>query len=490
VNTRSLGVWKLLLLALILAVAIPSVVIVCRDHRPLIHDPLTNLLSAVALKHALAVRTAQAWIRAVACTGFRPPLPAIIYQPALHLFRRPVVAIRLTDLLLLLIALWLIFDLGQRLASPPAGLLAAVLFAAFPLTQGWSRMGNADPVIWLTLLLLVRLLLMLDPRSRRQSVAVGIVVGLCAASRLLTLAFLVGPLLWLVAIQVRDRRSIINLLVVCGCAIGTIGWWYVLQIGQVTMNVNMSLGRHLMADFEAGAHPVRYLDMGYGWVVGGALVAGIIAWRRRLLERRQLCLLGAFVLAPVLQFAFFWDYWERYPIALVSVCALLVATVFDQVVRSWRGPWRTAAWAGIYLCGLAPLALFYATGGVPSSGLMRPDPSPHNALVRALKPVPPEEPVLVLNTKTELHPLDYARAILLDRGDPRRLVEPRIAGDRCAEVQTREVWYLLRITAGTRPLDRPGEGSAHRLSSVADPNGIRFEVFQSERGLSGTWSAP
>ena len=214
----------LLLCAVLGSVAIYSLVLIIADNRPLRYDPVDNLISTVALGQALSSRSDFDVDRWLSLMKYRPPVPAIASQPATWLIADRVVALRVTDLAALLLCIWLVYRLGCRLSSTTAGLGAAVLFAAFPLVQSWGRMGNGDPVIWLSLLLLFRVTLDLDLRSAWQGTAFGATVGLCMLTRTLTLIFLVAPVLWVVLYRVRTRRAWLNLCAAGVWAVATCGW--------------------------------------------------------------------------------------------------------------------------------------------------------------------------------------------------------------------------------------------------------------------------
>ncbi|MBC8424382.1 glycosyltransferase family 39 protein, partial [bacterium] len=294
------------LILLLLAVAASSSYVVLTDRRPLIHDPLSNVMPSALLRHAVATGETADWRRWLESTWYRPPLPTLVNLPAVLAMDDHVAAVRLTEVVVFLLLLLLLYDLGARLASPRAGLLAALLCAGLPLMQGWCRAGNADPLIWITLLLLLRVMLVLDLRSPWKAAALGLSVGLCLATRLLSLAFLVGPLLWLLLFQVRSWRSAVGLCASGVWAVAVIGWWYVAQFDAVYDNSFMSTADAHLQERTL----MRYLETGSGWVFGGAAAAWVVGWRLRVLDRRIMALFGLWVLLPWLQFLFVWHIWE------------------------------------------------------------------------------------------------------------------------------------------------------------------------------------
>jgi hypothetical protein len=492
---RGAGDWRgypLLLGLLLLAVGLSSGAIIVRDRRPLDRGALTNLVAAEALAEALADGTRDGWSRWLQASRRRPPLASPLYLPALLLVSNKAQAVRLTDLALFLLLLWQVYALGRALGSRRTGLLAAWLLATFPLVQGWCRAGNADPALWLGLLVLLRMLLALDLRDRRQALALGLCAGLCPGLRLLALVFLVVPALWIVAVAARDRRCLPNLALAGVAALLPAGWWFLTRLGQLGGGPLASVGQAP----QQGASLMRYLQTGHLWMLAGALLAWLALWRGGTIPRRQLTALGLWIGAPALVLLL-WRVNESHPLALVPACALLVALALEHI-----GPRRLRLTARVTLPALAlvPLLLVYSAGiSRLSSGLVWPDPRPHDAPLRVLQPVPAREPVLLVNETR--HP-DYARGTLLASGrrDLPRLVDRWRSGRPHALQPDTRVRYLLRVAPRCR---RPGEAGCERfrknawwqaarvrlpLSSLAlahDPDGMEYELFRLPAPMTG-----
>lgn len=421
--------WRRALIILLIVVGLSSTAIVLLDRRPLIYDPLTNLLPAVVLRQVIEGSTHIPWNRWVRLTDFRPPLPTLLYQPLLWLLPNQVHAMRLTDIAFFLLVLWLLYDIGRRLGgSALSGFFAALFLAAFPLTQGWSRVGNADPIIWGTLLLLFRILLWLDLRSPWQAVALGLAMGLCLATRLLCLIFLVGPALWLLITRVRSLRSGVNLVAAAIFAINLTGWWYVMQLRAVLDNIVMSSETQGLSGASHFGN-LDYLSAGYLWLLLPALLSLGWLWRRRLLSRSQTGLFVLWVAVPVIQLLTLWDFWARYPLPLLPQLALLSALGLDQVTRPLRPRVRRLVLAGAVAAALVPMAAYYggihsfAPGMVPRPleqdraflqlkdvvGLMKPDHRRYEGMMEALTPLRRGTHVVVIN---ETVVPNYERGIL------------------------------------------------------------------------------
>jgi len=470
-----------LLLALLLsALAVSSLVTILRDNRPLVFDPAENLVSAVLLQQALgslAPADHRRWVRHM---GFRPPLPAIVSLPAVALISDHVVAIRVTDLAFLLLCVWMIYRLGARLSGPAAGLGAALLFAAFPLVQSWGRMGNGDPVIWFTLLLLFRITLELDLRSRWQATALGLAVGLCMLTRLLALVFLVGPALWIALFKVRQRRTLLHLVAAGVWAAAAAGWWYLLKLDAISFNLRTSASR-LSAAAPADTSAAGYLHL-YPWLFGVVVVAAIVAWRRRLLSREHLALFGLWIGAAAAQLVLVWDFWERYPLALLPQCALLVAVVTDRALRDLPR-WRAPAWLALALLALVPLAYWHLSDEPwRRSGLFLADTRPYDGMERALAAVPPPGPALLIN---EVYNRSFALGRFLARGDRRRVIIDAFD----PHLQT-SVRHVIRVTE-REPV--PGADELWRelcrrarpqpVLETRDPDGMEYHVARLPRPL-------
>jgi hypothetical protein len=380
--------------------------------------------------------------------------------------------------------------------------LAALFCAGLPLMQGWCRAGNADPLIWVTLLLLFRVLLVLDLRSPWRAAALGLAVGLCLATRLLSLAFLVGPLLWVLLFHVRSLRAAIGLAAAGVWAVAVCGWWYLAQFDAVWDNYFMST-----ADAHLQERTLtRYLETGAGWVLPGTLAAGVAAWRTRALQPRVLTLLGLWVAVPWLQFIFVWHIWERYPLALVPQCALLSAVALDRLAVAWRPTTRRLVLAAAAAASLLPVVLYYTLGLYNlSSGLMYPDRRAFDGLARAMAPVKDPQKVVVVHQFMERN---HAWGVLFQttprppytlvtRHDP----NPPLAPGNLFIMATRDrARYLLRIAPYCR---QPGGllceynlpdywwRTARRhlplrpLTLTRDPDGLEYELFDMGRARTG-----
>ena len=489
----------LALLLLMLLLTVFGLKVILADQAPVRDDPLTNLVAATALSEAVRQPSVESWRRWVGLTDFRPPLPSVLYQPLMLCMSDQMRAIRITDHLLFLICILLVYRLGIRLSGPAAGLLAALLFACYPEIQGWSRTGNADPVIWLTTLLFLRVLVTLNLRSPWQATLLGLAAGLCTATRLLSLVFLVGPVIWLLALRVRDRRSLLNLLVSGAWSLAVAGWWYAMQMHAVLDNVAMSSGTQQQV---APSSPLTYIEFGWGLVLAGTLPAMLLAWRRRVLPRQLWWLWLASLAIPAVQFIFFWDVWDRYPLALIPLCALAVAAALDHLCDGWNRWLRRAAWGAVATLGVLPMLLFYTPYvhlshilWLPKGeAMMRADDRPHGGLVRAVASVPAGEPVININDTGVRH---YPRGMVLNLNPPPVKLVDLVDGENPYSIKRpTRARYVLRTRMRCDLIEDPesecqiptelhdwwrkvAPGLAkRRVALTRDPNGVEFQLWK------------
>lgn len=489
--------WDLALAALLICAAAINLSVIFGERVPVKDDTLTNLVAATGLTEAITHPSREAWERWLTLTDFRPPLPSVVYQPLLLIMSNQMQAIRITDLLFFLLSVVILYRLGCRLSGPAAGLLAAALFTFYPEIQGWSRTGNADPIIWFAGLLFLRVLVTLDLRSPWQASALGLAAGLCTATRLLSLVFMIGPVLWLLSFKVRDRRSLINLLVSGAWSLSVAGWWYVMQFHAVMDNVAMSSGTQ---DQVAPSTPATYLEFGWGLVLAGVIPALFLLWRRRAVPPRLLLLLLATLAVPAVQFIFFWDVWDRYPLALIPVCALVVAVAFEHTTQSWNRWVRRALRGALAALGVIPLILFFTPLVYLShdlwlpkgEGMMHGDHRPHDGLWKVTAKVPPGAPVININDTGIRH---YPRGIVLNRRPAAlNLLDLWDLGNPFSITRTTRSRYILRTVMRCDLLDDPEcvtpteindwwlkeapRLAKKRVALARDPNGVEFQLWR------------
>ena len=357
-------------------------------------DPTTNLVPSVMLRDLVLGQGEVTWARWLSSTTERLWLSSLLHLPFLLSIPEPLQAVRVAELCLHLGVIWGTYALGCQLAGRGVGLLAAYLLAAVPLMLSWGRAGNADPVIWATLLALFWVLLRLDLRRPRHALQLGLAAGLAASSRLIAMVYLGCAALWVLAFAVRNRRAAINLVPAALLSIILPGWWVAARWGAVSEAARRSTNR--LSDPVLQVAQV-YLMHGVGYVVLAGLIALAVAWRWGLLPGRLLSLFGFWLLLPVLQLLFMWDAWERYILPLMPMVALIVAVSALRLSERWPAARRRALVATLVLLGGLHLALVQA--GVDwVSGLNLPDSRRYAALERVARSVPRVAPVLVMHS--------------------------------------------------------------------------------------------
>jgi Dolichyl-phosphate-mannose-protein mannosyltransferase len=283
-------------------------------------------------------------------------LPPLCYLPAslLFLITGPgMTALRLTVLLQFLASVWLAHDLGRRMAGRAAGLLCAVLLGTFPLIFGWGRMGFMDMGLALMVLLALRLLLSCNFDSFRSGAQLGLVVGLGMLSKVAFPIFAVGPLLWAIVTQVRNRRHLAVLGLTMAAAVAVCGWWYLLQWRSILVNSQMSsVGGPGV--FAALVTLTVNVDGGV-WLLTLALVGSLLAWRWRTVSPRQLALL-ALTLWPSLALMLLFHPQPRYMVPVYAVAAVLAGVCVSSVLERFG-----ARLAHLCTTGLALVLLGYFT---------------------------------------------------------------------------------------------------------------------------------
>lgn len=484
--------WRLLLGLLLVGITLHSLYFIAHHTKPLYGDPVSNLIPSVVLREAVESGSLEAFERWIESTGHRPPLPAIFNLPAMLLIQDQVAAIRLTELAAYLLCLLLLFRLGERLSGGAAGLVAAVLFGLFPYTVGWSHMANADPFIWLGLLLLFTVLLRLDMRSSRHAVALGCVVGLCAGVRMLCFPYLAGAAIY-VALTTRWKlKTVGNLLISGGCALAISGWWFLLTVENWVETVAMASGN---SDTSMGRDMGLYLGSSMDLFIAGAILAGAVALRGRLMPWRRLLLFGIWILVPLAQFLFVWDSWSRYLLPLIPACVLLIAVVLERVMAKWPRRLRVATRGFVLILGGLPLLYFLNVPNQPfQMGYIIPVQFPFTGFNRVVAELPRGTSVLGIN---ECHDPLSTIGINLSRRRPRIRIYTARQWDEVFGLKPGiKVGHVLRTRGTTAGSMLIGDSRRQRmkawstiklllsLEEVAreyDPDGLLYTLYRSSR---------
>ncbi len=498
---RQANVYRLCLALLLLAVAITSLRVILADNQPLWADPTTNVVPSVMLRDLLLGHDEVTWARWLSSTTERLWLSSVVHLPFVLVIPDPVRAVRLAELCLLIGIIWGIYGLGCRLVDRRAGLLAACLLAAAPYFLSWGRAGNADPVIWGSLLLLFNTLLELDLRQPKQALRLGLLAGLAASSRLFALVHLIAAAIWVLALAVRTRRATLNLVPAALLSLTIPGWWVAVRWAEVSSAASRSSGRPHETVLSA---MTGYLSNGLGVVILASGLALAVAIYRRLLPWRQLWLFGLMIFVPAFQLIVFWDIWGRYMVSLMPLCALLVAAVTVKLSVKWPPVWRRLL-MGAPLLALAAHALLVHQQILPSEGLTNADRRQFKALGRVLMHVPRGARVLVIHSIGDeqyafglnlRHPPHVRRSLWaipnklkvwnLPVGEQARfLLRVQKREVRTSKIEQaparglyRHIQGKLAFEDGFPSFKKIHGGHFRRLSQHQDPNGIIFTLFK------------
>ena len=500
------------LAALLVAVAVASLRVILADNQPLWADPTTNMVPSVMLRDLVLGVPDVSWARWLSATGERLWLSSAIHLPFLLVIQEPLQAVRVAELCLHLGVIWGVYAIGCRLATRTAGLLAAYLLAAVPLMLSWGRAGNADPVIWATLLGLFWVLLRLDLRRMDHAIHLGLAAGLVASSRLIAYVYLSAAALWVLAFAVRSRRAALNLVPAALLSMIIPGWWIVARLDAVSEAARRSTDR--VSDLVLQVLHT-YIANGPGVAAALGLVALLLLWRRKLLLGRQLSLAAFWIVLPVLQLVFMWDSWERYLLPLLPQCALLVAVAAVGLSASWPAGRRRGLLAAVVIAGGIHMALTVA--GLDSvSGLHNPDTRPYRGLARTLGGVPPRAPVLVIHSVFD-DQVAFCLNLRQPPRDRRRLYSMPIKDGVWSLPPRVRVRHLLRVQVDRElgrkweqfpklgialfdPATLPHEdsfpaftkdriGKMKQLARHMDPNGLIWTLYQVSPPITA-WAAP
>jgi len=270
----------------------------------------------------------------------------------------------------------LVYLIGARLHSPEAGLLAALLFCAYPLVFALSHTYSPN-FMQLPFVLLAFLLLLKSESFTRPgaTIAFGAAVGLgvlCYYASLLTVLL---PAVWIVLARIaRPGRPAtpwarnLALAALCALIIGAPFYLRTYLIERMAKDWHMYAGglRPIPAEFALGdpakfntaVHAFFYLYILPGYQIGIAATVGVALGLLSALiaKRKDLLLVFLAAVGPVLFLTFVRNKWtERTLIALPFIALLTVIPLLD---------WKRKTVGRILLA-----AILIATVGVTASAL-------------------------------------------------------------------------------------------------------------------------
>lgn len=115
--------------------------------------------------------------------------------------------IRYSNIIYFSLLLISIFLIGKKIHSPSAGLVAATFISLYPIVFGMSRKFGLDFPAMAMVSFVIFLLIDGNFYSRKFSLLLGISIGMCMLVKAQCVLFIGGPLLYVIADTVRDRKN-------------------------------------------------------------------------------------------------------------------------------------------------------------------------------------------------------------------------------------------------------------------------------------------
>lgn|GEM_PF-4597675 len=266
-----------------------------------------------------------------------PPLVSALAVPAYLLFGNSADAALAVNVVAYIILLRAVYGIGTRLASPQAGIFAAVLVSTYPSVFSLSRIFLLDFFHTALVALSLYLLLRSEGFSRRRfSLALGVAMGLGWLCRAFFPIFMVGPLgisliAWRKARTIQAKTPTVTevqpgryLAHTLAAFVAVAGPWYLLNFKPLTER-SLSAAYGVEAIGFGPEEPLRLTAWG-GYLIRFInlqtsllgtlvfLVALIVLWRKRAAFAGQralavthplhgLCLLGVAIVVPYLFFS-------------------------------------------------------------------------------------------------------------------------------------------------------------------------------------------
>lgn len=310
-----------------------------------------------------------------------------ILHPVLRVASDPPWAARFVSVLVGGVGMWTAFEVGRRLYTAVAGLVAAALYTVSPFALFYDRMALADIYVstFAALTLLASLRLTEAPTLGR-SVALGLALTACVLSKMTGVVFFGVPLLavWgLRPVAARVWRSLgaSYALALALCAFPVLYFFRGFRVWAHLVGLVASwLGSQAPAHGHGhGKHDAEHLDVildnlqtGAGWLwsywTAPLLLLGAAGLVAALWKRDRAGLVLAFgALAPFAAFALVSRHWfARYLVCSVVPFAVLAGRLLAQAMESLK-----ASRARLVA---APLLSLLAIPALRFDGLLLTDP--------------------------------------------------------------------------------------------------------------------
>ena len=162
-------------------------------------DPVGHLMRTLAYYDILDSFTPGAWLQAFALDSFRPPFFHFCAVLMYRLFGVSAQVAVMTNFPFLLILLLAVYGIGRQIGTRTVGVLAAFLVSVFPLTFALTRAFYVDLALAALVSAAIYFLLTADGfRSRKNSLLLGVTIGLGLLTKWTYPLFIVGPFVFLV----------------------------------------------------------------------------------------------------------------------------------------------------------------------------------------------------------------------------------------------------------------------------------------------------
>ena len=162
--------------------------------------------------------------------GYYPPLFDLITTGFLEVFGATAIAGRLVSVMFALLALWLAFELGNRMYGPKIGIIASILLGVMPGFLWLSRITMLETIlIFFFTLIMFCFYSWITKNSNKALIFSGLAlgIGILAKYQLLVAAIAMGLSILLLS-RKRLKISLVKLLVILLIAFLVIAPWFLM----------------------------------------------------------------------------------------------------------------------------------------------------------------------------------------------------------------------------------------------------------------------
>jgi 4-amino-4-deoxy-L-arabinose transferase-like glycosyltransferase len=316
-----------------------------------------------ALKYLrlFASPTRLSFTKLLAVNKYWPPFFHICSVPFTMVLGFSVSSVAATNFLFLVIAVYSIFKIGERLFDEWVGAGAVALTLLYPMVYAMSRTVLVDFALIAMVALSLHLILATDVGLKGGAWKLGAVLGAAMLTKWTAVVFLMGPaLLWLGLSIRRDRPSLRAVVTAAStvalCAAIVALPWYITAFDGFLETARVAFG----SDPAQEGDPVRVLEsMRWYWeatktalILPALLVptlAGVTVCIVRVRPRASLAVLLCWILPALAFFLLIPNKDARFVAPMLPAIALMAAAGLRSV--PWK-PVRAVVWAAIVTAGV------------------------------------------------------------------------------------------------------------------------------------------